>query len=98
VTALIVACGTERREPARRHEVAIEAFRFEPASIDARPGDTIVWTNRDLVPHTVTAADSAWDSGSIVPGATWSLVVGGADRAAYFCEFHPPMKGELATP
>lgn len=98
VAAVTHACGAAPAERARRHEVDIEAFRFDPESVEARPGDTVVWTNHDVVPHTVTAEDGSWSSGSIEPGATWSTVVRVVDRTPYFCAFHPPMTGELTSP
>ena len=59
------------------------------------PGDTVVWVNGDLVPHTATATDGTWDSGSIAPGGTWTLVVAASGDGGYTCTFHPTMIGRL---
>jgi plastocyanin len=74
--------------------VAIQGMQFEPQSLTARRGDTIVWVNRDLVPHTVTAAP-AFDSGAIAPNQKWSYVAREAGQFDYGCSFHPTMKGSL---
>lgn len=60
-------------------------------------GDTIVWINEDLVPHTATAADSAWDTGSIGAKESGRVVVERKGRHTYVCAFHPNMKAELTV-
>ena len=79
---------------AKRHAIAIRGFRFEPAVVQVSPGDTVVWTNRDLVPHTVTTAVGI-DSGTLDPGTSWTLVLQEADPTDYLCAFHPNMTGRL---
>ena len=79
-----------------RHVVEIREFAFVPAAPALAPGDTVVWINRDIVSHTATAEDGSWDSGEIEPGGRWEMVVGTSTLPAYFCAFHPSMKGRLA--
>jgi plastocyanin len=92
VATLVVATACAR--PTRR-AVAIHGMAFEPAELVLQPGDDVVWTNQDLVPHTVTADDGAFDSGAIAPGASWQWHADRAGDHAYSCRFHPTMKGEL---
>lgn len=40
--------------------------------MDVQSGTTVVWINNDVVPHTVTADDGHFDSGTIAPGQKWS--------------------------
>ncbi len=68
---------------------------FAPAELAIRPGDEVVWTNDDLVPHTVSASDGAFDSGALAPGASWKWRAEEPGDHAYSCRFHPTMKGEL---
>jgi plastocyanin len=77
------------------HQIAIRGFAFEPPSLRVAPGDTVVWTNADLVPHTATATGGAWDSGSLEDGASWRWVAGHAGTYEYLCSFHPGMQGTL---
>lgn len=79
----------------RRHRVVIEEMRFVPARLTVAPGDTVTWINRDFVPHTATAADSSWDSGTLEQGDRWSLVVEDGGSIDYTCLFHPTMSGRL---
>jgi len=94
VSAALVGCG----DPPVRHDLDIRGLVYEPAWASATVGDTVVWTNHDLVPHTVTDVDGAWDSGPIAPGASWSLVLGaGRDTLAYTCIYHPTMTGSVVV-
>ena len=82
---------------AKRHVVEIKGFGFEPAELTVAPGDTVVWINRDLVPHTATAEDEAWDSGTLGENASWQMIASAKGRHHYFCRFHPTMKSALVV-
>ena len=87
-------CAGAERAP-RAHAVEIAAFVYRPAELAVAPGDTVVFTNRDPVPHTATAADGSWDSGSLAKDASWRLVVPENGIGAYRCAFHPNMAATL---
>ncbi|HET8655443.1 MAG TPA: cupredoxin family copper-binding protein [Longimicrobiaceae bacterium] len=95
LTLLLVACSPARKP--RAVQVRIEGFVYTPAAVTVAPGDTVVWTNHDLVPHTATARDGEFDSGSIASGATWRYVVRKTGTVAYYCRFHPTMEGTLTV-
>lgn len=77
----------------RRHVVEIRKSKFVPAELEVSLGDTIVWINRDIVPHTATAKGKSWDSNKLKKGGQWQVVVQGDMALAYYCRFHPVMKG-----
>ena len=79
----------------RRTAVEIRGFKFVSETPAVRPGDVIVWVNRDIVPHTATAKDDSWDSGLIKPGGEWQMVVGRDTAQDYFCRFHTSMIARL---
>jgi plastocyanin len=79
----------------RTHSVAIENIQFSPAVLLVHRGDRIVWLNKDLFPHTVTATGKAFDSGSIEPGGSWTYAANKVGEFSYGCIFHPTMKGSL---
>jgi plastocyanin len=95
VTADITAA--DPRPPAKGavHTVVIENMQYNPPELRVHRGERIVWVNKDLFPHTVTAASHAFDSGSIAAGASWTYVAGKGGEYAYGCSFHPTMKGLL---
>lgn len=82
-------------QPAKTHKVDISMFKFMPETINIRVGDSIVFVNKDFVPHTATSQDASWDSGEISGGSEWAYRFEQAGRFGYFCRYHPAMKGEV---
>jgi plastocyanin len=82
--------------PGKNHTVTIEGMQFNPQELTVHRGDHIVWVNKDLFPHTVTA-DKVFDSGSIATSASWSYVAAKSGEYAYGCTFHPTMKGKITV-
>jgi plastocyanin len=77
-------------------DAAIEGFAFAPATIEAKVGQEITWTNDDAAPHTVTATSGAdMDSGNLAQGASFSFTPERAGTIAYFCAIHPSMVGTI---
>lgn len=76
------------------HTVVIEDLAYKPAMLVVKRGDTIVWTNRDPYPHTVTDK-GVFDSHSIAPAASWRYKATKAGEFTYTCTFHPNMVGTL---
>ena len=87
------ACGSPGPAP-RRLLVEMRQMGYSPTDTDIRPGDTLVWINRDIVPHTATADDRSWSTGQLARGDSARRIVTGQE-AGYFCELHPAMKGRL---
>jgi plastocyanin len=75
--------------------VSIASFAFAPETIAASPGQTIIWTNNDRVPHTVTNVDKLWDSRPIAPGQSFSVTLDRAGTYAYYCAIHPHMTAKI---
>ncbi|MEH6547461.1 MAG: plastocyanin/azurin family copper-binding protein [Sneathiella sp.] len=77
------------------HLVEIAKFAFTPTELKVRPGDTIIWLNRDIVPHTATALDKSWDTDTIERGKSKSLIVTKKMNQVYYCRFHPKMTANI---
>jgi plastocyanin len=75
------------------HNVSISNFAFVPATITVRKGETIVWTNKDSTPHTVTGGDLL--SNPLGQGETYSFAYDKTGTFAYHCSIHPSMKGTV---
>jgi plastocyanin len=52
------------------------------------PGATVTWMNQDSVPHTVTANDGSFDSGTLSPGQTYSHTFNAPGTSDYYCAIH----------
>jgi plastocyanin len=90
----IAAVACARRVP-RAHEVVMRDLAFQPTVLTVAQGDTVVWRNADILPHTATAVDTTWDSKTIAANGEWRWVARMPGRRAYYCVFHPNMKGEV---
>lgn len=62
------------------------AFGANPREVPF--GATVVWTNDDSVPHSVTSNDSTFDSGQIKPGAKFSYTFTRSGTYRYYCSIH----------
>lgn len=89
-----LAAAAEPRKPVT-HTVTIDATAYKPKTVTVAVGDTIVWVNRDLLVHTVTARNGSFDSRDIPAGGSWKHTVKAAGLSAYACTYHTTMKGTL---
>lgn len=77
--------------------VVIENMKFSPAELEVKKGETVIWVNKDLVPHTATADDGSFDSKMIGPGKSWKYQPKKAGTYSYKCTFHPTMLGSITV-
>jgi plastocyanin len=77
--------------------VRIQDFAFRQTPLDITAGTTVVWTNADDVPHTVTAEDGRFDSGPLSRGERWSIRFDRAGSYAFRCEPHPFMRATVVV-
>jgi plastocyanin len=77
------------------HTVTIDATSYLPKTVTVAVGDSVVWVNKDILVHTVTARDSSFDSQDIQPGKSWTYTVKATGLSAYHCVYHTTMKGTL---
>ena len=69
---------------------------FHPEVLVARRGDTVVWIDRDMVPHTATSTRKAgWNTGPLLQGKSGRYVPRHEGEEPYFCQLHPVMRGKL---
>ena len=95
--AFLVVGACESRTGGQVHRIEITGMAYALPELTVAPGDTVVWVNRDIVPHTVTADGRRFDSGSMSPSAQWSFAAREPGRFPYACTFHPTMKGVLVV-
>jgi plastocyanin len=78
---------------AASHTVTLQFFQFKPQTLEVKAGDEVVFVNRDLLEHTATASNNAFDSTTIRPGQSWKWTAATPGEYPYFCAFHPSMTG-----
>jgi plastocyanin len=78
--------------------VEISGFAFHPASIQAKVGDKITFTNQDTTEHTATATSGAtFDSGALEKGRSFTFTATKAGTIKFVCSFHPGMTGTITV-
>src|SRR4051794_4215731 len=95
LTTLTVGVGVLDADAQSSTAVTIVDFAFQPASLEVTAGTTVTWTNSGAAPHTVTADDGAFDSGTLQPGSTFSFTFDTPGTFAYHCEIHPNMTATI---
>jgi len=76
-------------------EVRIEGYAFAPRELTVPAGTTVVWTNHDPAPHTVTSTTGAFGSPALDQGERFSFTFEKPGEYAYFCTLHPQMTGTV---
>jgi plastocyanin len=68
--------------------VSVVDNSFSPQTITIAQGDTVTWTNNGSMNHTVTADDKSFDSGTLIPGNSFTHTFDTAGSFPYYCQFH----------
>ena len=93
--ALCIIPGAAHSAP-RLHRIFIQAMRFGPVPAGIRAGDTILWVNRDVVPHTATARDRSFDV-TLAANSSARMTARRTGTFAVYCRYHPTMTARLAV-
>ena len=79
---------------AATQNVAIAEFSFKADRVRIDPGDSVTWTNRGQVFHTVTSrrgAPQSFNSGELDSGQTFTRAFAQAGTYDYVCSLHPDL-------
>jgi plastocyanin len=92
---LLLLALTDAANAAAPVAIAMTKESFQPGNATVASGASVVWTNNDTIPHSVTADDGRFDSGAILSGKTFEWTASGSGEIAYHCIFHPSMTATL---
>lgn len=90
-----VAAARPVDAPARHGDVEIKDDFFDPASLTVQPGKTVVWAHEGANPHTVSADDGSFQSGTMFNGQTFQHTFTSVGTFSYFCQVHGGMAGVI---
>ena len=76
------------------HVVVIDKMKFGPVPGAVRPGDTIIWVNKDMFRHTATARNGSFNV-DLPPNARGRTMVRASGAIRFYCKHHPAMTGML---
>src|SRR6476469_1062984 len=82
-------------EAARAEKVEIVDFAYDPDPVTVQVGGKVTWLNQDSAPHTATAEDGSFDTGTLEEGKLKSETFKQAGTYDYICEIHPDMHGTV---
>lgn len=77
--------------------VTIRGYAYAPGNLQVPIGATVRWTNTDDAPHTASAKDGDWDTGTLNKGDSGSITFRVAGDFSYYCKVHPSMGARLAV-
>ena len=79
----------------RSVKVEIVDFAYDPDPVTIAVGGKITWLNQDSAPHTATAEDESFDTGTLDQGKLKAETFKEAGTFSYICTIHPTMKGTV---
>jgi plastocyanin len=82
-------------DAARSVKVEIDDFAYDPDPVRIEEGGKVIWINRDSVPHTASAKDGSFDTGTLEEGKLKSESFKQPGAYAYVCSIHPQMHGTV---
>jgi len=82
-------------EAQRAEKVEIVEFAYSPDPVTVQTGGKVIWQNQDTAPHTATADDGSFDTGTLERGKVKSETFKQVGTYPYFCEIHPTMRGTV---
>lgn len=95
---LAAALGAAGTALAAEHEVSVAEYKFAPAELRIRAGDTVTWVNREKrTSHSVLFNATGEESERLFPDEKWTRPFPAAGRFEYHCGPHPEMTGVVVV-
>ena len=93
-------CGGCGMAIAGQIAVTTAGLTFQPRSVAAQVGTTVMWTINSAGTHTVTSDTGLFDSGNLTQGGTFSFSFNKPGTYNYHCTFHAGvgMVGTITVP
>jgi 3',5'-cyclic-AMP phosphodiesterase len=78
-------------------QAAIDNFAFTPQEMTVKAGSSVIWTNKDDIPHTVASDNNAFSSPVLDTNQSFQFTFTSPGKFAYFCKLHPHMTGVITV-
>jgi plastocyanin len=93
---MVFFMGCKKESTPGPNEVWMQNNSFNPSSITIAQGATVKWINKDNATHNVVSG-SAFSSGDIVGGASYSRTFTSTGTFQYVCTYHMGMGGSVVV-
>jgi len=87
-TAVSVTSDGPAGAQAAGKTINIKDFKYDPANLNVKVGETVTVTNGDEAPHTITARDGSFNV-DVPPNGKATVTVSKAGSHPYYCTYHP---------
>ena len=78
-------------------QVGIDNFTFNPQKLTVKAGTTVIWTNKDDIPHAVAAVNKEFKSKTLDTDDRYAFTFTTPGSYEYFCSLHPHMTGTVVV-
>jgi plastocyanin len=101
IALLLLCAGSPNvmasNDKAAAAEVKIDNFSFGPQTITVPVGATVIWTNRDDIPHTSVSTEGVFKSKVMDTDEKFSYTFTKPGTYPYYCSIHPKMTGQVVV-
>jgi plastocyanin len=78
-------------------EIKVDNFTFSPETLTVPANSTVIWTNKDDVPHVIASTDGLFRSKGLDTDDHYSFKFTKPGTYNYFCAIHPKMTGKIVV-
>ena len=78
-------------------DIKIDNFTFAPQRLIVKAGTTVIWRNRDDIPHAIASSIRLFKSKALDTDDTYAFTLKTAGTYEYFCSLHPQMTGTIVV-
>jgi plastocyanin len=78
-------------------QASIDNFAFAPKQLTVKAGTTVVWTNKNDTPHTVTSEDNVFSSPVMSTNQNFHYTFDKPGKFPFHCKVHPMMTGVVVV-
>jgi plastocyanin len=83
---------------AKKNQIEIKDFHFNPQTLTVKSGDKITWINRDEEPHTIVSVEKQFKkSRALDTDEEFTVTAGAPGTYNYYCSVHPKMTGTIVV-
>jgi plastocyanin len=98
VLAVVLRSGTATGQTAQAPpEIKVDNFTFSPETLTVPANSTVVWTNKDDVPHVVASTEGLFRSKGLDTDDHYSFKFTKPGTYSYYCSIHPKMTGKVVV-
>ena len=76
-------------------KIVISNYSYHPTTINVTAGTKVTFTNDDQTAHTATSTKTGFDTGTVQPGHSATVVLTKPGTYTYYCQFHAFMHGTI---